>query len=212
MKTTNPIITSSVADRAAGSISDETVLLRRLQSGDSAAFEQLVKEHGGRMLATARRFFGNDQDAADAVQDAFISAFKAIKTFEGGSQLATWLHRIVVNSCLMRNRSRDRHPTVAIESLLPQFDSTGHHAHRVLAFRDSPFEKLASDETRQQVRQCIGQLPTPFREIIVLRDIEDFDTETTAQLLDVSIAVVKTRLHRARQALRTLLEPICGCS
>src|SRR5262249_821830 len=97
----------------------EEEILNPLKSGDPAAFEQLVERHGGRMLATARRFFHDEQDAADAVQDAFISAYKGIKAFKADSLLGTWLHRIVVNSCLMRRRSRDRHPTVAIEDLLP---------------------------------------------------------------------------------------------
>ena len=197
---------SAPADLAAIAV-DTTALLHRLQAGDAAAFEQLVRENGGRMLATARRFFQNEHDAADAVQDAFISAFKAIKTFKGESQLGTWLHRIVVNCCLMRRRSNDRRTTVAIESLLPQFDASGHHIHPVNSIHNSPYEALASDETRQQVRQCIERLPAPYREVIVMRDIEDFDTETTAQMLAVSTAVVKTRLHRARQALCTLLKP-----
>jgi RNA polymerase sigma-70 factor (ECF subfamily) len=158
------------------------------------------------MLATAKHFFQNEHDAADAVQDAFISALKAIKTFKGESQLGTWLHRIVVNCCLMRRRSHDRHPTVAIESLLPQFDGTGHHVYTVKSFGSSAYEKVTREETRQQVRQCIDRLPAPYREIIVLRDIEDFDTQTTAQMLSVSTSVVKTRLHRARQALCTLLK------
>ncbi len=187
------------------SVHDEAALLGQLQAGDAMAYEILVRQHGGRMLATALRFFPDEQDAADAVQDAFTSAFKAIKTFKGDSKLGTWLHRIVVNSCLMRRRSHDRHPTVAIESLLPQFDATGHHIHSVKAFRDSPYDALATAETRKQVRQCIERLPGPYREVIILRDIEEHDTEETAQLLEVSTALVKTRLHRARQALRTLL-------
>jgi RNA polymerase sigma-70 factor (ECF subfamily) len=188
----------------------EVALLARLKAGDNVAYEMFVREHGSRMLTTARRFFPSEQDAADAVQDAFVSAFKAINKFKGDSQLSTWLHRVVVNACLMGRRSRDRHPTVAIESLLPQFDETGHHTQSVHMFRDSPLAALAIEETRKQVRECIDRLPAPYREVIMLRDIEDFDTETTAQMLDASTAVVKTRLHRARQALRTLLEPTLG--
>ncbi len=160
------------------------------------------------MLAVARRFFRGEQDAADAVQDAFLSAFKAITTFNGDSQLGTWLHRIVVNACLMRRRSLDRHPTVAIDSLLPEFDATGHHRESVKSFRGSPNDVLATEELRQQVRDCIDRLPAHYREVLILRDIEELDTDATAAALRVSPGVVKTRLHRARQALRTLLEPI----
>ncbi len=106
-------------------------------------------------MATARRFFREEQDAADAVQDAFLSAFKAIATFNGDSQLGTWLHRIVVNACLMRRRSQDRRPTVAIGSLLPEFDAMDHHRESVKSFRALPNDVLAIEELRQQVRDCI---------------------------------------------------------
>jgi len=186
----------------------ENELISHLQAGDEAAYETLVRRYGGRMLSTARRFFSCEQDAADAVQDAFVSAFRAIGKFHGQSQLATWLHRIVVNSCLMRRRSRDRHPTVAIESLLPQFDAVGHHLHRIPAAYDSPFDQLATSEIRSKIREAIDRLPAAYREVLMLRDIEQLDTETTASILKLSIAVVKTRLHRSRQALRTILEPM----
>ncbi len=177
---------------------EDSDLLGQLQAGDSRGYEILVRQHGGRMLSTARRFFPCEQDAADAVQDAFVSAFKAIGNFKGDSRLGTWLHRIVVNSCLMRRRARDRHPIVAIENLLPHFDETGHHRQSVQSFGDSPYELLATDETRKQVRKCIECLPPPYREVLILRDIEEFDTDMTAGMLGVSTGVVKTRLHRAR--------------
>ena len=196
------------ADLSATEVCDDAALRRRLQAGDGSAYEILVRQHGGRMLAVARRFFRGEQDAADAVQDAFLAAFKAITTFNGDSQLGTWLHRIVVNTCLMRRRSQDRHSTVAIDPLLPKFDATGHHRESVKSFRASPNDVLAIEELRQQVRDCIHRLPAPYRDVLILRDIEELDTEVTASALGVLPGVVKTRLHRARQALRTLLEPI----
>jgi RNA polymerase sigma-70 factor, ECF subfamily len=184
-------------------------LLARLQAGDSSAYETLVRQQGPRMLAIAKRFFQCDQDAADSVQDAFLAAFRAIPNFKGESRLGTWLYRIVVNSCLMRRRSKDRHPTVAIETLLPGFDETGHHRQSVKSFRDSPSDALVAAELRQHVRECIDSLPATHREVLILRDIEEQDTDATAAILGVSTAVVKTRLHRARQALCTLLQPTC---
>ena len=195
-------------DLSAKEVADEVALRRRLQAGDRPAFETLVRQHGGRMLATAQRFFRREQDAADAVQDAFLAAFKAIAAFKGDSQLGTWLHRIVVNACLMRRRSHNRHPAVAIDSLLPEFDATGHYRQSVKSFRKSPADSLATDELRRQVRECIHRLPPLYREVLILRDIEEFDTHVTAEMLGVSTGVVKTRLHRARHALRTLLEPL----
>jgi RNA polymerase sigma factor (sigma-70 family) len=111
-------------------------------------------------------------------------------------------HRILVNACLMRRRSLDRHPTVAIDSLLPEFDATGHHRKSVKSFRGLPNDFLATEELRQQVRDCIDRLPATYREVLTLRDIEEFDTDATAAALGVTPGVVKTRLHRARQALR----------
>jgi RNA polymerase sigma-70 factor (ECF subfamily) len=159
------------------------------------------------MLTTARRFLRSEQDAADAVQEAFILAFQGIGKFEGQSKLGTWLHRIVVNSCLMKIRSESRRPAVSLESLLPAFDNTGHHAAPVGRWRNAPDERALTDETRALVRRSIDMLPDDYRSVILLRDIEELSTEETAEILETTPGAVKTRLHRARQALRTMLDP-----
>jgi RNA polymerase sigma-70 factor (ECF subfamily) len=186
----------------------EAELIRRVRAGDDLACEALVREHGGAMLACARRLLGCAEEAADAVQDAFLSAFGALHTFEGNAKLGTWLHRIVVNHSLMRLRRRKRRPTVRIEDVLPTFDDTGHHTRPVRLWRDTGADRLERAETRAQVRACIDRLPASYRTVILLRDIEGLDTDATAALLGTNSAVIKTRLHRARQALRTLLEPL----
>jgi RNA polymerase sigma-70 factor (ECF subfamily) len=188
---------------------DEAALVARLQAGDERAYEALVRGYGGTLLATACRFLGCAEDAADAVQDAFLSAFRSIQTFEGHARVGTWLHRIVVNHALMRLRRRKRRPTVRIEDVLPTFDETGHHTRPVRPWRDAD-DGLVRAETRAQVRACIDRLPETYRTVLLLRDIEGLDTDQAAQLLGTNNAVVKTRLHRARQALRTLLEPVFG--
>ena len=167
-----------------------------------------VRQHGGRLLAVARRFLRTEEDSADAVQDAFLSAFRSLEGFERNSALGTWLHRIVVNVCLMRLRARSRSREVRIDDLLPTFDETGHHSHPVRPWEDDALARLTRAETRAHVRACIDRLPDPYREVLVLRDIEELDTEQTAQQLGINPGAVKTRLHRARQALRTLLEPL----
>jgi len=98
----------------------ESDLVARLRAGDEAAYAELVRTQGGRMFAVARRLLRSDDDAADAVQEAFVSAFRAIASFEGGARLSTWLHRIVVNAALMKLRTRARRPEVSIEELLPR--------------------------------------------------------------------------------------------
>jgi RNA polymerase sigma-70 factor (ECF subfamily) len=159
------------------------------------------------MLATARRLLRSDDDCADAVQEAFISAYQAIDRFAGNSRLSTWLHRIVVNACLMKLRSRNRHPEVSIDTLLPTFTGWGHHAVGVPDWSKAPDDDLMTDETRALVRRMIDELPDDFRTILLLRDIEELSTEEAATALAISIGAAKVRLHRARQALRMLLEP-----
>jgi RNA polymerase sigma-70 factor (ECF subfamily) len=186
----------------------EGQFLARVWAGDEEASAALVRKYGGRMLAVARRFLRCEEDSVDAVQDAFLAAFRSLEGFEGNSALGTWLHRIVVNVCLMRLRARSRSREVRIDDLLPTFDESGHHSHPVRAWGDEALARLTQAETRAQVRGCIDRLPDAYRQVLILRDIEELDTEQTAQHLGIKPGAVKTRLHRARQALRTLLEPV----
>lgn len=185
---------------------DAPSMLARLRAGDGAAYERLVVEAGGRMLAVARRILGNDQDAQEAVQDAFLSAYKNLRSFEGGSKLTTWLHRITVNAALMKRRAKARRPERSIEDLLPAFHADGHRTGPKPPWQPLPQDRLESREMRELVHRLIDELPDDYRTILVLRDIEELDTASTAEALGISEPAVKTRLHRARQALRTLLE------
>lgn len=171
-----------------------------------ALFEQLVRDNMGRMLATARRLLRDEAESRDAVQDAFLQAFKCWNDFRGQSQVSTWLHRIVVNAALMRLRRKARRGRVSIEPLLPAFDATGHRVDVRPAWSASAEELLERRETREMVRRRIDQLPHDYREVILLRDMEEMSTEEAAEVLGISSGAVKTRLHRARMALRTLLE------
>jgi len=191
--------------RAESPACDEGVLLAGLRAGDNAAYEQLVRNFGGRMLAVARRILRNDEDARDAVQTAYLSAFRSLGAFEGSCRLSTWLHRIVVNAALMKLRSRRRHREESIESLLPTFLDDGHHAQQ-FSRDDLPADSLLEqEETRAVVRTCIAQLPEHHRAIVMMRDTEDLSTAEVASLLGITPNAVKIRLHRARQALLTLL-------
>jgi RNA polymerase sigma-70 factor, ECF subfamily len=185
----------------------EAALVAGLRAGDAAAYEEMVRRHLPRMLATARRVLGNEEDARDAIQDAFLSAFRALDSFEGQSRLSTWLHRIAVNAALMKLRSKRRRPERPITDLLPRFTEDGHQAEPAAPWPGA-LQMLVAEETRAAVRQAIDQLPEGYRTVLVLRDIEGMDTEETARQLEVGEGVVKTRLHRARQALRALLDPL----
>ena len=181
----------------------ESDLVERVRSGDQQACEEVVRRFGGRMLAVAKRFFRNEDDAADAVQDAFLSAFQSLDRFERKSALGTWLHRIVVNACLMKVRKNKNEES--IDPLLPAFDATGHHVNHPVEWDDQVHAAAERSELCQRMRQCIDLLPEPYRTVLLLRDIEELDTNETAQLLECSTSNVKVRLHRARQALRTVL-------
>ena len=188
-------------------VDDEAALIAQLRAGDETAYEQVVRAYGGRLLAVARRIVGTEEDARDVVQDAFLNAFKSVARFEGNAKLSTWLHRIVVNAALMKLRTRKRKPEQSIESMLPSFLDDGHHEERFQSW-DEPVDKVMErKEARELVRQQIDALPEGYRTVLVLRDIEGLDTEETAKVLGLSVNATKIRLHRARQALRTLLAP-----
>ncbi len=180
-------------------------VVARIRRGDAQAFEALVRRHGGRMLATARRYVRSEEDARDVVQEAFFAAFRAFAEFEGTSRVSTWLHRIVVNTSLMKLRSRRRRPEASIDELLPRFDETGHWAEPTSTWDAGAETLLERRETRSIVRAAIDRLPESHRMVLLLRDVEELDTEEAAAVLGASPNAVKTRLHRARQALRALL-------
>lgn len=189
--------------------SNETELVAALQRGEEKAFARLVQDNTGRMLAVARRILRSPDDAQEAVQEAFLQAFRAIDRFEGESRISTWLHRITVNACLLRLRHAKRHPEAAIEDLLPHFDETGHRVGTG-GETDWPDDAPAQMEKHQLgkvVRDAIARLPENFRIVVTLRDIEGMSTEETAMALGIRPEAAKMRLHRARQALRTLLDP-----
>ncbi len=193
-----------------GALADEAALLDRLRAGDDAAYEELVRTYGGRLLAVARRFLRNEEEARDAVQDAFLSAFRNMEGFAGQAKLSTWLHRIVVNASLMKLRTRRRKPETPIDDLLPGFLEDGHLERPASEWRSPGQDEAERNDLRRLVLDKIQELPEGYRNVLMLRDIEDLDTEETAAQMGLSAGAVKTRLHRARQALRGLLEPHLG--
>ena len=186
---------------------DEAALVARLRAGDADAFELLVRTNTNRLLWVARRLMATDEDAREVVQEAFIAAFRAIDRFKGDARLATWLHRITVNTALMKLRSQRRHPEEPIEPLLPAFLEDGHHRERFQAWSEPAEDVIQRGADRALVRRMIMQLPEGYRTVLLLRDIEEIDTPEIATMMGISPNAVKIRVHRARQALRTLLAP-----
>jgi RNA polymerase sigma-70 factor, ECF subfamily len=188
----------------------DAALLAALRTREPGSFEQLVRAHGGRMLAVARRLLSSEEDARDAVQEAFLNAFRNIDRFEGQALLSTWLHRIIVNVSLMKLRSRKRKPEESLDHLLPAFRDDGHFAERFDSGSEPADQRLAREQEQAAVRAAIDELPGHYRTILLLRDIEGISTQEVADQLGITPNAVKLRLHRARQALRTLLAPKLG--
>ena len=185
---------------------EELDLVDRLQRGEDDAFECLVRTRTGALLRCARKLLGNEEDAREAVQDALLQASRHIKTFHCQCQLSTWLHKIAINAALMKRRARASRPQVSIEDLMPRFADDGHHAELPAAWQEPVEAAMTREETKKLVRDAIDQLPDNYRTILILRELDQLDTEATANVLGITPNAVKIRLHRARQALRTLLD------
>lgn len=185
----------------------EDDLVASLKAGEESAYEALIREHGGYLLTIARRVLNHEEDAREAVQEAFVSAFRSIGRFQGESALRTWLHRIVVNAALMRLRRKRRKPERLIEDLQPRFDGEGHRLDVGPAWSMPVDAALRRAELRDVIIESIAQLPEDYRTVLLLRDIEELSTREAAESLGISEGATKVRLHRARLALRELLDP-----
>jgi len=170
--------------------------------------ELFVRENIGWMQLVAERLLKQRELAEDAVQDAFIAAFKNIEQFEQRSSLKTWLHRITVNAALTRLRRINKRAEQSIDELLPEFDHYECRNEYSWTFLTSIEEVLDSENLTERVKHYINELPDSYRIVLLLRDIEGFNTAEVAEQLSISEANVKVRLHRARAALKKLLEPI----
>ena len=192
-------------DKTPGFETDERELLVGLRAGNDAAFAEMVRRFGGQMLAVARTILRDEEDARDCVQEAFILAVRKIDDFEGRSKLSTWLHRIVVNTSLLHLRSRNRKPEESIDDLQPNYNMMGCRIESPEESYVSLDDLIDKDNLNALVRQVIGQLPENHRIVLLLRDIEEFSVQETADILELTPGAVKTRLHRARSALKVML-------
>jgi RNA polymerase sigma-70 factor, ECF subfamily len=171
-------------------------LLKRHLDGDTAAFTEIFRRHRDQLWAVALRTTGDPEDAADAVQEALISAMRHAATFRGDAKVSTWLHRIVVNACLDRLRRRAAHPT----SPLPDDD----HAPSIA--RDD----YADRDTAADVHAALATLPAEQRAAIVLVDIEGYPVDEVAAMLEVPSGTIKSRCARGRAKLVPLLSHLRG--
>jgi len=187
---------------------EQAAFLEQLRAGDDAAFQTLVRENTARMLRVARRMLRSEEDAHDAIQDAFLQAFRGLAAFAGDARLSTWLTRITVNVCLMKLRTRRRKPEQPIDELLPRFYDDGHRVDPGPAWRAPEVDSAEARQIHERVRACIDALPEIYRTAVILRDIEGLSIAEAAEILDVRTETLKMRVHRGRQALRSLLDPL----
>ena len=170
---------------------DDTELVDRHRGGDAAAFGVLVQRHRDRAWSVALRTLGDPTEAADAVQEAFISAFRQVGQFRGDAKFSTWLHRIVVNACLDRMRRQRARPSVPLDEAALQVAD--------------PRDVLAERETSSEVERGLAQLSDEHRLAIVLVDLQGHSVDEAATLLGVAPGTVKSRCHRGRAHLAVLL-------
>lgn len=179
----------------------ELVALAR--AGHHEAFRHIMQRCNQRLFRVARAVLNDDQEAEDALQDAYIRAFDRLDSFRGDSKLSTWLTRIVLNECYQRLRKQ--RPTIPIDKL-----EFGQDSAQVLNFpgnygMENPINTAGRSQVRQLIESAIEALPEPFRVVFVMRSVEEYSTQETADMLGIPPDTVKTRLHRARRQLRNEL-------
>lgn len=184
---------------------DEAAMIRAARSRDLDAFNELVLTYQARVYALAYRIMGDPASASDATQEAFVSAFKNIRRFRGGS-FKSWLFRIVTNACYDELRRRKRRPSSSLDNLTedwdgPEFDD----APSMGAPPDSPDRHVERHELQAAIQRCLDQLPPEFKVVSVLVDVQECDYQEAADVLGTPIGTIKSRLARARYRLRECL-------
>jgi len=190
---------------------DDTGSVARCRRGDTEAFASLVRKYQKRMLNIAYRMTGDYDDACDVVQESFLSAWRAIGKFRGDARFSTWLTGIVLNHArnrLAQRAARSRREGATLDE--PAHSADGKFGDGLCSQGASPADRLEKRELEARVQECIGRLDGDQREIIVLRDIQGFSYEEIGAMLKMSVGTVKSRLFRARSALKDCLRPLFG--
>jgi RNA polymerase sigma-70 factor (ECF subfamily) len=196
-------VTPSSNSPTAPAPSDEGSLVAQAQAGDTDAFAQLVKRYERKIYRLAKNITQNDEDAEDVLQDAFLKAYEHLGGFQGQSKFYTWIVRIAVNEALMKLRKRKGDRFVSLDEPI----DTGEEEvkREVAVWEGNPEQQYSQEELQRILNEAVQELKPDFRTVFTLRDIEELSTEETAETLGISIPAVKSRLLRARLALREKL-------
>jgi len=182
---------------------DESALVAQAKAGDQNAFAELVNRYERKIYRLAKNITRNDEDAEDVLQDAFLKAYTHLDNFKGDSKFYTWIVRIAVNEALMRLRKRKTDRSVPLDEPVELGEETVQR--EIAVWEDNPEQQYSQEEWRKILDEAVDSLKPDFRTVFVLRDIEELSTEETAETLGISVPAVKSRLLRARLALRERL-------
>jgi len=182
---------------------DESALVEKARHGDSEAFAELVRKYERKIYRLAKHITQNDEDAEDVLQEAFLKAYEHLPGFQGQSKFYTWIVRIAVNEALMKLRKRRGDKIVSLDEPVETGEETV--KREVAVWEDNPEQRYSREEMQRILDEAVQSLKPDFRTVFVLRDIEEMSTEETAEALRISVPAVKSRLLRARLALREKL-------
>jgi RNA polymerase sigma-70 factor, ECF subfamily len=184
---------------------DEEALITASKRGDTAALDELVRAHQGRVYAFAMRMCRNAEDARDILQETFLGMVRSLREYREESKFSTWLYRIASNACLKKRRRGVHDPSpdqeLSLDELMPRPDSDGRKPE-IADWSEDAEQALLRGELSDRMEAAIDKLPGEYKIILVLRDVEGLSAEETAQVAGLSVAAVKSRLHRARVFVR----------
>jgi RNA polymerase sigma-70 factor, ECF subfamily len=177
------------------------------KNGHHLTPEGVIRDYAPRVFALARRMLGNDADAEDVTQDVLVQVFRKLDTFRGNSDIFTWLHRMTVNAALAARAKKARRNQHEITNPLDHFHENGHHSRAVRPWSVPADQQVLDKEREQIIEKAIAGLPEIYRDVYVLADVEQLSNPEISSLLGMSLAAVKSRLHRGRMLMRDALAP-----
>lgn len=195
----------SAAAKLAASGGDDDALIAGARGGDVGAFEQIVRRYHSQVYRLALTMTKNPRDAEEVTQETFLNIHRKLDSFRGDAKFSSWLYRVTANFALMRLRKQRRQPQVLLDDLLPQFYENGRADKPASDWAERADRQLENRELGAKINEAIAQLPEKYRIILVLRDVEGLSNEDIATTLGMSVAAVKSILHRSRLFVREAL-------
>ena len=189
-------------------VATDIELVRRIKAGDELGFEEMVRRYHARVYSLAYGVLRNPQDSEEATQDAFLTLYRKIGTFDESRKFFSWFYRVALNSAYSRARRRQAVPTVSIEDRLPKFSGDGHFAVDVPDWSVKIEDEVAARELAARAGEFIAELPPAYRDVIWMNDVEEMTATEIAETLEISIPAFKSRLHRARLYVRQRLSEV----